>query len=45
MVAIHIVAAPAVMFSFLMLGFLLPVFAILFWRFMTREQVPAATAA
>jgi hypothetical protein len=40
-VAIHIAVAPALVFSFLGLGLLLPVFAALFWRIMKEEQVPA----
>ena len=43
MVAMHVGVAPAVMFSFLGLGLLLPVFAALFWWFRTREQLSAAT--
>ena len=39
-VAVHIGAAPALMYSFLGLGLLLPVFAALFWWFMRQEQVP-----
>ena len=42
MVALHVGVAPALMFSFLGLGLLLPVFAALFWWCMTREQVPVA---
>ena len=33
---------PALMYSFLGLGLLLPVFAAVFWWCMTREQVPVA---
>ena len=40
-VAVHIAAAPALMYSFLGLGLLLPVFAALFWWFMRQEQLPA----
>jgi hypothetical protein len=39
-VAVHVAVAPAVMFSFLGLGLLLPVFALLFWWFMRQEHVP-----
>ena len=41
-VAVHIAVAPALMYSFLGLGLLLPAFAALFWWFMKQEQVPAA---
>ena len=41
-VAVHIAVAPALMFSFLGLGLLLPAFAALFWWSMRQEQVPAA---
>jgi hypothetical protein len=40
MVAVHIGVAPALMFSFLRLGLLLPVFAALFWWGMRQEQAP-----
>jgi hypothetical protein len=42
LVAVHIGVAPALMYSFLGLGLLLPAFAALFWWFMKQEQVPAA---
>ncbi|HET9359171.1 MAG TPA: hypothetical protein VFO58_05450 [Vicinamibacterales bacterium] len=41
-VALHIGDAPALMYSFLGLGLLLPLFAALFWWFMRQEQVPVA---
>ncbi len=40
-VAVHVAVAPALMFSFLGLGLLLPVFAALLWYFTSRQQVPA----
>jgi len=40
-VAVHIAVAPALLFSFLGMGLLLPVFAALLWRCMSRDQVPA----
>jgi hypothetical protein len=39
-VAVHIGVAPALMFSFLGLGLLLPVFAALFWWSMRQQQIP-----
>jgi hypothetical protein len=40
-IAVHIGIAPALVYSFLGLGLLLPVFAALFWSLMRREQRPA----
>jgi hypothetical protein len=42
LVAVHIGVAPALMYSLLGHGLLLPVAAALFWWFMRQEQVPAA---
>jgi len=39
--AVHVAAAPALIFSFVGLGLLLPVFAVLWWYSTSREQVPA----
>jgi hypothetical protein len=42
MAAVHIAVAPALIYSFLGLGLLLPVFAALFWWFLRQQRVPAA---
>ena len=39
-IAVHIVVAPALMYSFLGLGIVLPVFTALFWWSMRQQQIP-----
>jgi hypothetical protein len=44
MAALHLAVAPALLFSFVGLGLLLPVFAALFWWVTRRGRVPAVAS-